>query len=249
MTRVIGVLSGKGGVGKTTITANLSVSLAWDYGCNVIAVDANTTSSNLGLALGSYRFPVTLNDVLAGKADITDAIYAHPSGLKLIPSSSFNDDIKVEPVAIKGVIGGLKEFVDFIILDCPPTLGKETTAMIESIDEAVIVTNPDWGALLEAKRTVDFLKESKKKVLGLVINKAELEPEEISKIKQALGVPVLGVIPLDEAITKSADKRVPFIHLYGRTRPSRAFKKVMEEVTGQSFPNRSLLEKVVGWFD
>lgn len=249
MSRVIGVLSGKGGVGKTTITANLGASLAWDYGNNVVAVDANTTSSNLGLNLGAYRYPVTLNDVLKGKADITDAIYAHPSGLKIIPSSTFNEDIDADPSKIGDVIGYLKEYVDFVLLDCPPTLSNETMAMIKAVDEAIIVTNPEWAALLEAKRTVDFLKTNKKKVLGIIVNKADIEPDEAAKIKKVLGVPVIGVIPLDDAVIRSVDKRVPFIHVYGRTRPSRAFKKVMEEVTGQKFPNRGLIERVIGWFD
>ncbi len=249
MTRVIGVLSGKGGVGKTTITANIGASLAWDYGNNVIAIDANTTSSNLGLNLGSYRFPVTLNDVLKGKADITDAIYAHPSGLKFIPSSTFNEDKDADPSKMKDVVSNLKDYADFIILDCPPTLSNETTAMIDTINEALIVTNAEWAALLEAKRTIDYLKSKKKKIIGAIINKADLEPEEIAKIRKAINIPVLGVIPADDAVIKSVDKKVPFIHIYGKTRPSRAFKKVMEELTGQTFPNRGLIERIIGWFD
>lgn len=249
MSRVIGVLSGKGGVGKTTMAVNIGASLAWDYGNNVVAVDANTTSSNLGLHLGNYRFPVTLNDVLNGKAEITDAVYAHPSGLKIIPSSSFNEDLNADPEKISEVIKQVTDFVDFVILDCPPTLGRETLSMINAIDEAVIVTNAEWGALLEAKRTIDLLNEKKKKILGVIINKADIEPEDVVKVKKGLNVPVLGVIPNDEVILKSVDKRVPFIHLSKHSRPSRAFKKIMEEVTGQSFPNRGLIERVIGWFD
>ena len=147
------------------------------------------------------------------------------------------------------MVGQLKEYVDFILLDCPPTLNSEALAMIDAIDEAVIVTNPEWAALLEAKRTISIVNSKKKKILGVVVNKADLEPEEIAKVKKALGVPVLGVIPHDEAVMRSVDKRVPFVHVYGRTRPSRAFKKVMEEFTGQTFPNRGLIERIIGWFD
>ena len=249
MSKVIGVLSGKGGVGKTTISANIGASLSWDYGYNVVLVDANTTSSNLGLWLGSYRFPITLNDVLKGKTDITNAIYAHPSGLKFIPSSTFNDDIDADPSKIKDVIKPLKDLVDYVILDCPPTLSKETISMINAIDEAIIVSNPTWPALLEAKRTIDFLKKSKKKVLGLILNKADLEPEDLEKIKQALDVPILGMIPYDEVVEKSIDRKVPFVHLFGRARASRAMKRVLEALTGQRFPNRGLLERIIGWFD
>jgi septum site-determining protein MinD len=249
MTRVIGVLSGKGGVGKTTFTANLGASLSWDYGENVVAIDANTTSSNLGLNFGAYRYPVTLNDVLSGKANVSDAVYAHPSGLKIIPSSTFNDDIKVDATKIKGVVDYLKKFVDYVLLDCPPTLSDETRTMISAINEAIIVTNPEWAALLEAQRTIEYLKGQKKKVIGVIINRADLMPEDLAKIKKALKVPVLGTIPVDDVVLKSVDKRVPFIHKYNRTRASRALKKIMERLTGQAFPSRVLIERVVGWFD
>lgn len=249
MTRVIGILSGKGGVGKSTTVANIGASLSFDYGYNVVAIDASTTSSSLGLYLGNHRFPATLNDVLAGKAQVPDAIYAHPSGLKLIPASSELNGLKANADGIKNVVSFLKEYVDYILLDCPPTLGAETIAAIDSINEAIIVATPEWASLLEARKTIEFLKARKKKILGLVLCRADLEPEEVDKIKQALGTPVIGVIPEDEAVARSIDKRVPVIHLHGKSRPARAYKKVLEQVTGQEFPNRGVIEKVLGWFD
>ncbi len=248
MTRVIGILSGKGGVGKTTATVNIGASLAFDYGNNVVAIDANTTSSSLGLYLGNHKFPVTINEVLTGKASIADAIYAHPSGLKVIPSShGFNGVVNNK--RIKSVVNSLKEFTDFILLDCPPTLGSETRAGIEAVDELIVIANPNWASLLEAKKTIEYAKQLKKKVLGLVLNQADLEPEEIDKIKKALKIDILSVIPLDDNVVKSSDKRVPVIHLYGRSRPARAYKKLMEKITGEKFPNRGIIERIIGWFD
>lgn len=249
MTRTIGILSGKGGVGKTTATANIGASLAFDYGNNVVAIDANTTSSSLGLYLGTHKFPVTLNDVLIGKAMIADAIYAHPSGLKVIPSSHEVNGSTVNPGKIRGVVNFLKEFTDFVLLDCPPTLGRETRAGIDAIDELIVVANPTWASLLEARKTLAYAKKLKKKVLGLVLNQADLEPEEVDKIGKALKVDILAVIPPDENVSKSADKRVPVIHLYGRSRPARAYKKLLEQITGEKFPSRGIIERILGWFD
>ncbi len=249
MTRVIGILSGKGGVGKTTAAANIGASLAYDYGSNVVAIDANVTSSGLGLYLGNYKYPITLNDVLAGKATVADAVYAHPSGLKVIPASHENNGVVTDPNKIREVVKYLKEFADFILLDCPPTLGEETKASIEAVDELIVVVNPNWASLLEAKRTIDFAKNSKKKILGIVINNAELEPDEVDKIKQGLKANILAVIPPDENVPKSTDKRVPVIHLYGHSKPARAYKRLLEQITGQSFPNKGVIERIVGWFD
>ncbi len=249
MTRVIGIVSGKGGVGKTTVTANIGASLAFDYGNNVVAIDANVTSSSLGLYLGNYRFPATLNDILVGKASVADAVYAHPSGLKVIPSSHNSNGVAVNSKKMKEIIKFLKEYTDFILLDCPPTLGEETKAGIDSVDEVIIVANPTWASLLEAKRTIEYVKSKKKKILGLVLNNAELEPEDVEKVKKALKVDILAVIPPDDNVQKSTDKRVPVIHLYGRSRPARAYKKLLEKITGQTFPNRGIIERIIGWFD
>ena len=86
MTRVIGILSGKGGVGKTTLTGNLAVELA-KLGKEVYAIDCNISTSHLGMYFGFYDYDITLNDVLRGSHEIEDSIYEHKSGVKIVPGS------------------------------------------------------------------------------------------------------------------------------------------------------------------
>ena len=87
MMRIIGIVSAKGGVGKTVVTSNLGITLASKFNKKVAVVDCNLTTSHLGLYLGLYSFPITLNNVLRNEAVIEQAIYPHPSGLKIIPAS------------------------------------------------------------------------------------------------------------------------------------------------------------------
>ena len=87
MTRIIGVVSGKGGGGKTVTTINLSAALM-GFGKNVIAIDADVKMSGLGLQLGMYYFPVTLNDVLGNRGTIHESLYIHSSGLRIIPANA-----------------------------------------------------------------------------------------------------------------------------------------------------------------
>src|SRR3990167_10592510 len=93
MTRVIACLGGKGGVGKTTLVANLGTAMA-ELGANVLAVDSNLTTPNLGFHLGVPLYPKTLHDVLKGEASLEETIYAHPSGLKVIPAGISMADLK-----------------------------------------------------------------------------------------------------------------------------------------------------------
>lgn len=238
--RIIAVLSGKGGVGKTTITANLGASLAYDYNKNVVAVDANTTSAGLGLYLGEYYFKNTINDVVKKGLDLSEAIYCHPSGLKLVPASAGLDDADADPKKMKEAVVMLKEHSDFVLLDCAPTLGHEAQAGIEAADEVLVVVNPEWASLLEAKRTIDYLNSKKKKILGLVINRANGEVDEsyIKSVENALNNPILAIIPEDEEVKDAIEKRVPVIHLHPKSEASKNMKALLEKITGTPFPKR-----------
>src|SRR3989344_7937334 len=124
MTRLICVCSGKGGVGKTFLTANLGVALA-EFGKDVAIVDANLTTPNLGLHMGIPLYPVTLHDVLKGNAKISDAIYEHESGLKIIPAGLSLKDLRgVDARDLSNAVIDLLGTIDIVILDASAGLGR-----------------------------------------------------------------------------------------------------------------------------
>ena len=134
------IISGKGGVGKTTSTINLGASMN-SFGKEVIIVDANLTTPNVGLHLGSPIVPVTLNHVMNDKAKVEEAIYEHESGTKILPSSlSINELKNIDHEKLIDVTKKLRKIADHILLDSSAGLGEEAKAAIKSGDEIIIVT-------------------------------------------------------------------------------------------------------------
>src|SRR3989339_535139 len=132
MSKIITITSGKGGVGKTTTAINLGAALN-SFGKNVIIVDANLTTPNIGLHLGAPIVPISLNHVLLGKAKISDSIYEHESGTKIIPSSlSINELRRLNQHKLKEVGRKLRKMADMVIFDSAAGLGDEAVAAIQS---------------------------------------------------------------------------------------------------------------------
>ncbi len=234
--RVIAIVSGKGGVGKTTTAANIGVALSWNYKEDVILIDANTTSSGLGLHLGKYSYDISLNDVLNGKAHISQAMYIHPSGARLVPATTHIEDLDTDPADLKKITKSLKPYVDYIILDCAPTLGEESTAGIDAADEIILVTNDDWPSLLEAKRTIEFAKKRKKGILGAILNKTNgISDEMKEKVQKVLGTEIIGTIREDERVKKSLEKRVPVVHSFPYSKATEDYIRIVETITGEKY--------------
>ncbi len=239
MGKAIAILSGKGGVGKTTITANLGVSLAKDYNKKTLVIDANTTSSGLGFHLGQHNFGVTLQDVLKKRMDLEMAVYSHPSKLFVIPSSIGIKDIDAEPEGIKEIVKAMKPYMDIIILDGAPTLGIETRTVIDSADEIIIVTNLDTPSIMEAGRMEKYLKSKKKKIKGIVINMVKKYDKEIvTKISKTLTSPIIGAVSNDSYVQESIELGVPLIHLYPHSNASLDIKELISNIIGEEFPKK-----------
>src|SRR3989338_316410 len=137
MAKLITITSGKGGVGKTTTAINLAAALN-SFGKEVIVLDANLTTPNIGLHLGAPIVPISLNHVLLGKAKISDALYEHESGMKIIPSSlSVRELRRLNHGKLKEVGKRLRKMADYIIYDSAAGLGEEALAAMESSDELI----------------------------------------------------------------------------------------------------------------
>lgn len=231
MSRIIGIVSGKGGVGKTTVVANLGAALAGrGFDRKVMVVDCNLTTSHLSMYLGLHHAPTTLNEVLKGSAEIGSAAYLHESGMSVIPASlSFGEGMEHGMKTLKTVVGRLFGRADIILLDCAPGLGREATSAIEASDEVLFVTNPNIPAVTDALRCSRVAEHAGAKRLGVVINMAHGDrSHELStrEIEQFTELPVIGVIPFDKNVMRSLDARKPVVTYRPGSRASAAFMKL-----------------------
>jgi len=228
MKRFIVITSGKGGVGKTTTAINLGAAINY-FGEDVLIIDGNLTTPNVGIHLNSPEVPISLNHVLLKKADPFEAVYEHESGMKIIPSSLSVRELKnLKPGKIKDFRNDFDKMSDYIIVDSAAGLGDEALSAISVADELIIVTNPELAAITDALKTIKLAQQMKKTVLGVIVtrvrkDKIEMTPETV---KEMLEVPVLGMIPEDMSIPKAVNEKDAVIHVYPKSRASRAYKEI-----------------------
>ena len=187
MSKIIVITSGKGGVGKTTTAINLGAAIN-HFGKEVLIVDGNLSTPNIGIHLNSPEVPINLNHVLLNKAEPFEAIYEHDSGIKIMPSSlSVKELKKIEPHKLKDFKKDFKDISDYVIVDCAAGLGDEAMSAIEIADELVIVTNPEMPAITDALKTIKLADQLKKSVKGVIItrvrrDKIEMQPETVKEM-------------------------------------------------------------------
>ena len=236
MTRIIAVVSGKGGVGKTTMVANLGSALA-KMGKNVIILDANLTTPSLGLHMGVPLYPITLHDVLKGRANIKDAVYTHESGVKIVPAGlSLKDmrgvDSKDLPNALLDLLGS----AEIILLDASAGFGRETLASIESADEMIVVTNPEMSAVTDALKASKIADQLGTRNAGFILNRVSGRKHEMSR-RDILGmldnIPFLGEVPEDLAVQRAVASRVPVIHHNPRSAASNEIMRIAATIVGE----------------
>jgi septum site-determining protein MinD len=237
----VAVVSGKGGVGKTTTTLNLGLAF-YKLGVNVLLLDANITTPNLGLYMGILKSDYTLNDVLKGKIHITNSITQHNSGLNYIPSDLAVDGIKdLDFNKIKHVVNDLNPHADILLIDTAATLGNETLNILELADEAILVTNPDKGALADALKTIETAKRLKTPIVGVVVNKVTKKVNK-KEIEKFLGVPILGMIKHDKKLSKSTESGKLYLETY-KTNNTKRYYDVASKFLGNSFIKKAKKEQ------
>lgn len=249
MTKLITVTSGKGGVGKTTTSINLAAAIN-SFGKEVVVVDANLTTPNVGLHLGAPIVPISLNHLLLGKADITDAIYEHESGMKVIPSSlSVNELRRLNHKKLKDVGKKLRKMADFVIFDSAAGLGEEAVASMESADEIVLVTNPEIPAVTDALKAAKLIEQLGKPIKGVIVTKHKGSKHEmpIANISEMLELPILGVIPNDEKVSAALVAKDALVHVHPHSKAARAYKKVAAKLADVDYvDDRGFFSRLFG---
>lgn len=234
MSRVIVVTSGKGGVGKTTTSVNLATAIN-NFGEDVVVVDANFTTPDIGLHLGAPIVPVTLNHVLSGKAKIAEAIYEHESGTKVVPGTlSIKDLDKIDHEKIVDVAKKLKKAYNYVILDCGAGLGPDAISAIEAADDVIIVTNPEMPSVTNALKTIKFAEQLGKEVKGAIINRVRNNKSEMSlaAIKSMLETKIIGIVPEDPKVQEALSLKNPISLTHPKSKVARAYKRIAANILG-----------------
>mgnify|MGYP001216919274 CR=1 FL=1 len=246
MVKVIVITSGKGGVGKTTSAINLGAAIN-QFDKSVLIVDGNLTTPNVGIHLGCPEVPVCLNHVLSKKADISEAVYEHESGIRVIPSSlSVKELKKIKSEKLKDLKNDFKKFSEIVILDSAAGLGKEAASSIDAADEVIIITNPEITAITDALKTIKLANQMNKTILGVIITKVrkdeiEMQPETV---KEILEIPILGMIPHDADIRRSLNLKNAVVNTHPKSASSRAYKEIAAKILGVNYDSKRDIENV-----
>lgn len=233
MGRLISIASGKGGTGKTTTTANLSIALG-KMGYKVCAVDADLTMANLSLVMGIDDADTTIHDVLAGRTDIENAIYSTAyENVHLIPAAiDWEHVIRADPRKLPEIIKSLKNSFDFVIIDCPAGLQMDAMNAMMSGEEVLLVTNPEIPCLTDTLKVGIVLKKAGLAVLGFVLNRYgrgdnDIPPEAAEEVME---LPLLAVIPEDPAVREATLEGVPVVEYRPDSKGAQAFMELAERI-------------------
>jgi len=240
---VITITSGKGGVGKTTTTANLGVALAM-LGQRVVTVDADIGLRNLDVIMGlENRIVYDLVDAVEGHCRLRQALIRDKrlSELYLLPAAQTRDKTAVNPEQMVDLCDQLRPDFDFILIDSPAGIEQGYRNAIAPADRVLIVTTPQVSAVRDADRIVGLVEAEEKDQPELVINR--LDPVMVRRgqmlstvdVVEILAIDLIGIIPEDKQIVISSNRGAPVV-LDGKTPSGQAFRNIAGRLLGQEIP-------------
>ncbi|MFQ5474699.1 MAG: AAA family ATPase [Candidatus Nanoarchaeia archaeon] len=241
---MIGVISLKGGVGKTTTVSNIGALLSQVFEKKVLVVDANFSAPNLGLHVGIVNPEKTVHDVLNDKVAINSAIRSHALGFDIIPASL--NPKKINPFKLKTRLDKVRKMYDIIIIDSSPTLNDEILTTMIASDELLVVTSPDYPTLSCTTQAVKVARKKGTPIIGLIMNKVRNKRYELNvcDIEDATGLPVLSVIPEDAAFSEALAACTPASLYMPNKDFSVEFKKLAGALIGEPFEDTRLLARL-----
>ena len=249
MARIIVINSGKGGVGKTTIVANLGVALA-RLGKSTLIIDADIALGNLQLFFEVEEAPITLQEVLSGNAEIREAIYKSPHGVHVIPcGSSLQGFLRSDLEKLNYSISRLPTY-DFILIDSPNGLTKYSLLPLKAAKETLLVVTPDYPAVSTALKLKIAAEMMDSRISGIVINKQRKGGIKSDEIGTTLGIEVFGEIPHDKNVLKAMDAKEPVVTYKPRAPASKAINRLSLKMAGaideSVRPRPNFLQKLFG---
>lgn len=247
--KIIGFISIKGGVGKTTTVANLGFVLARDFKKKVLVVDGNFSGPNLALHFGFTKPEKTIHDVLTGGLPLHKAIYEHSSGLHILPGSLFSTG-KIDPGKFHQYIASLRSHYDVILLDSSPALNHEMLATIMASDELFVITTPDYVTLASTLHAIGVARQKRTYISGIILNKVRGKTFEVDMgaVQDATKVPVVSVLYDDESVLRALAKCKPVSFFKGSNDVSVEYKKLAAALIGERYVDGRLKSRVKGLF-
>ncbi|MDE6313522.1 MAG: septum site-determining protein MinD [Lachnospiraceae bacterium] len=242
MSEVIVITSGKGGVGKTTTTANVGTGLA-KLDKKVVLIDTDIGLRNLDVVMGlENRIVYNLVDVVEGSCRIKQALIKdkrYPN-LYLLPSAQTRDKTAVTPEQMKKLTDELREEFDYILLDCPAGIEQGFKNAVAGADRALVVTTPEVSAIRDADRIIGLLEANELKRTDLLVNRIRMDMVKrgdmmsIDDVVDILAVNLIGAVPDDEQIVISTNQGEPLVG--SDALAGRAYMNVCKRIMGEEVP-------------
>lgn len=247
--RILTITSGKGGVGKTTTTANLGSALALQ-GKKVAVLDADIGLRNLDAVLGlENRIVYDLVDVVEGQCRLRQALVKdrRVPELYLLPAAQTRDKNAVNSVQMQQLCQQLRHEFDFVLIDSPAGIEQGFRNAIVGADEIIIVANPEMASVRDADRIIGLVEAAGKPEPRLILNR--LRPEmvkrgdmmDVADVLEVLGIDLLGIVPEDENIIVAINKGEPIVY-DKRTRAGRAYLNAAQRILGEEVPLEEVVE-------
>lgn len=247
MSEVIVITSGKGGVGKTTTSANIGTGLALS-GKKVALVDADIGLRNLDVVMGlENRIVYDLVDVVDGNCRLKQALIKDKryDGLFLLPAAQTRDKEAVSPEQMQKLCNNLKEEFDYIIIDCPAGIERGFKNAIAGADRAVVITTPEVSAVRDADRIIGLLEANELRNPMLVLNRIKMDMVKrgdmmnLDDVVEILAIEILGVVPDDESIVVATNKGEPAVTDIN-SKAGQAFRNITKRILGENIPLMNL---------
>lgn len=250
MGEAIVVTSGKGGVGKTTTSANIGTALALQ-GKKVVLVDTDIGLRNLDVVMGlENRIIYDLVDVAEGSCRLQQALIKDKrfNELYLLPAAQTKDKNAIQPEQMKVIIQELKQDHDYIIIDCPAGIEQGFKNAVAGADRAMVVTTPEISAVRDADRIIGLLESEKIESIRLVVNRIRPqmmhkgESLDVDEIVNILAIDLIGIVPDDEDVLKATNYGEPIV-MNPDTKAGLAYRNIARRILGDSVPLMNLEEQ------